>query len=119
MFVAVVPPELAVRVTNAEMFCVPDGVVPLIVKSAVVLPSSGMAVEVGLMVMEETSSATVAVVVPVIDPEDAVMVDVPTETPVSRPPVVIVATVGSELDQHTELPVQLVPPLKVPVLPSL
>jgi hypothetical protein len=29
------------------------------------------------------------------------------------------ATPGSELDQQTVFPVQLVPPLKVPVLPSL
>lgn len=73
----------------------------------------------GLIVIVVTVSAAVAVVVPVTEPEAAVIVDVPAETPVSNPPVVTVATVGSELDQQTELPVQLVPPFKVPVLPSL
>lgn len=61
---------------------------------------------------------TVAVVVPVMAPEAAVMVDVPEETPVSSPPVEMVATVVSELDQHTVLPLQLVPPVSVAVLPS-
>jgi hypothetical protein len=101
------------------MFCVPEGVVPIMTNVAAVFPSAGMPVELGVIVIEETFSATVAVVVPVIAPEAAVMVVVPTEIPVSRPPVLILATVGSELDQHTVLPVQLVPPVKVPVLPSL
>jgi len=47
------------------------------------------------------------------------MVDVPAESPVNRPPVEMDATVGSELDQQTVLPVQLVPALSDPVLPSL
>lgn len=119
MLVALVPPELTVSVTSAEIFCVPEGVVPLMVNSAAVVPSAGMAVEVGLIVIDETFSATVPVVVPFTEPEEAVIVVVPTETPVSSPPVLIVATVGSELDQQTEVPVQLVPPVRVPVLPSL
>jgi len=73
----------------------------------------------GDMIMEVTTSAAVAVVVAVIDPEAAVMVDVPAESPVNRPPVEMDATVGSELDQQTVLPVQLVPALSDPVLPSL
>jgi len=73
----------------------------------------------GVIVIEETVSATVAVVVPVMEPEEAVMVVVPADTPASRPPVVTVATVVSELDQQTVLPVQLVPPFKVLLLPSL
>lgn len=62
---------------------------------------------------------TVAVVVALAVPEDAVMVLVPAETPVSRPPPVMVATVGVSLDQHTVVPVQLVPPVKVRELPLL
>jgi len=106
-------------VIKDEIFCVPDCVAPMIVKVAAVMPSAGIAVEVGLIVIEDTASATVAVVVPVTVPEEAVIVEVPTETPVSRPPTLIVATVGSELDQHTVVPVQLVPPFNVALLPSL
>jgi hypothetical protein len=113
------PGRVGVSVTKDEIFSVPDGVVPMMMNTAAVLPSAGIAVEVGLIVIEDTFSATVAVVVPVTDPEAAVMVDVPTATPVSRPPTLIVATVGSELDQHTVEPVQLVPPFKVALLPSL
>jgi hypothetical protein len=51
-------------------------------------------------------------------PEAAVMVDVPGATPVTSPPVVMVATVVSELDQHTVFPLQLVPPFNVDVLLS-
>lgn len=60
----------------------------------------------------------VAVVVPVMAPEAAVMVAVPEATPVSNPPVVMVAVDVSELDQQTVFPLQLVPPVKVCVLPS-
>ena len=56
---------------------------------------------------------TVAVVVAVAVPDAAVMVVVPAETPVSVPLVLIVATLGVELDQHTVSPVQLVPPESV------
>src|SRR6202046_3729853 len=62
---------------------------------------------------------TVAVAVALAVPEDAVMVLVPAEIPVSRPPVVMLATVGVALDQHTVVPLQLVPPVKVIALPLL
>jgi hypothetical protein len=75
---------------------------------------------VGVTVRFVTSpKVTVPVAVPVTAPEAAVIVVVPCETPVRRPPVEMDATLGSELDQQTVFPVQLVPPLKVPVLPSL
>jgi hypothetical protein len=61
----------------------------------------------------------VAVVVALAVPEAAVMVLVPAATPVSNPPVEIVATPGVSLDQHTVVPVQLVPPLKVRAFPLL
>jgi hypothetical protein len=101
------------------MFCWPDCVVPLIVKVAASVPLAVMPADAGVMVIDDTFSATVAVVVPVAVPEEAVIVEVPTETPVRRPPTLMVATVGSELDQHTVEPVQLVPPFKVALLPSL
>src|SRR5271155_577114 len=91
----------------------------MMVNVAVETPSANTLADGGVMVIEDTLSATVAVVVPVTDPEAAVMVDVPTETPVNKPPVLMVATDGSELDQHTAVPVQLVPPVRVPLLPSL
>jgi hypothetical protein len=108
-----------VSVTSAEMFCWPEVVTPMIVNCAALVPLAVIPADAGVIVIEETVSATVAVVVPVIDPEEAVMVDVPAETPVSMPPVVTVATAGSELDQQTVLPVQLVPPFRVLLLPSL
>jgi hypothetical protein len=102
------------------MFCWPEDVTPIIVKIAEVTPPSAVIPAVaGVIVIEDTVSETVAVVVPVIDPEEAVMVDVPADTPASRPPVVTVATAVSELDQQTVLPVQLVPPFRVLLLPSL
>jgi hypothetical protein len=114
-----VPLSEAASVTSADMFCVPDCVVPSMVNVAAVLPSAGTPAEGGLMVIEDTVSATVAVVVPVTDPEAAVIVAVPAETPVKTPPVLMVATDVSELDQQATLPVQLVPPVRLPVLPSL
>jgi len=62
---------------------------------------------------------TVALVVALAVPDAAVIVLVPAETPVSSPPVEIVATLGVSLDQHTVVPVQLVPPLKVSGFPLL
>lgn len=62
--------------------------------------------------------STVACVVPLMAPEAAVMVAVPWATPVADPLVVMVTTVVSELDQQTVLPLQLVPPVRVDVLPS-
>jgi len=114
-----VPFSDAASVTSADMFCVPDCVVPLMVNVAAVLPSAGTPAEGGLMVMADTVSATVAVVVPVTAPEAPVIVAVPAETPAKTPPVLMVATEVSELDQHTTLPVQLVPPVRLLVLPSL
>ena len=62
---------------------------------------------------------TVAVVVALAVPDAAVMVAVPAETPFRAPPVLTVATLVSELDQHTVVPVQLVPPVSVIALPLL
>ena len=112
-FGTAVPFCSGVSVTSAEMFCWPEDVTPVIVKSAASVPLAVIPAVAGVIVMEETVSATVAVVVPVMVPEEAVMVAVPAETPASMPPVVMVATVVSELDQHTVLPVQFVPPFRV------
>jgi hypothetical protein len=65
------------------------------------------------------AKVTVAVVVAVAVPDAAVIVLVPAATAVNRPPVVSVATVGSELDQQTVVPVQLVPAVKVSGFPLL
>ena len=62
--------------------------------------------------------STVAVAVPVMAPEAAVMVAVPWPTPFANPPVLMLTTVVSELDQQTVLPLQLVPPVRVDVVPS-
>ena len=76
--------------------------------------------ELGLTTMLVTSPRlTVAVVVPVAVPDAAVIVAVPTAIPFSRPPVVIVATLESELDQHTVVPEQLVPPVRATEFPLL
>jgi hypothetical protein len=80
----------------------------------------GTLIEVGetrMLVMFER--ATVAVAVAVAVPEDAVMVAVPTVTPFSSPPVLMVAMLGVPLDQHTVVPVQLVPAVRVSALPLL
>jgi hypothetical protein len=61
----------------------------------------------------------VAVVVALAVPEAAVIVLVPAETPVSNPLFDTVATEGVALDQHTVVPVQLVPPVKVSGFPLL
>src|ERR1700739_4188316 len=65
------------------------------------------------------AKVTVAVVVALAGPEAAVRVLVPAATGVSRPPVLSVATVGSEVDQHTVVPEQLVPALRVIEFPLL
>lgn len=61
----------------------------------------------------------VAVVVAVAVPEAALIVLVPAETPFNRPPAVMVATLGVELDQQTVVPVQLVPAVRVMAFPLL
>jgi hypothetical protein len=110
--------------------------VTLAVTSTVVPPAVAVAVKQSLPVAIEFSArlkevtgpttmfvtlprVTVAVAVALAVPEDAVMVLVPAEIPVSRPPVVMLATVGVALDQHTVVPLQLVPPVKVIALPLL
>jgi hypothetical protein len=62
-------------------------------------------------------SVTVMVALPLKVPEEPVMLDVPGETPVTRPLVLLtVATVGVALFQNTpEVIVLVVPSLKVPV----
>src|SRR6516225_7765225 len=84
----------------------------LAVKQVVAVELTGRVVDVGLTTMLVTfPRVTVTVVVAVAVPEAAVMVLVPAETPFTNPPVVIVAALGVALDQHTVVPVQLVPPL--------
>jgi len=114
----------------------PGTQVTLAVTSTVVPPAVALAVRQSFPVATEFSGrlkevtgpttmlvtlprVTVAVAVALAVPEDAVIVVVPAETPVSRPPVVMVATVGVPLDQHTVVPLQLVPPVKVIALPLL
>jgi hypothetical protein len=81
---------------------------------------SGRLTLVGLSVIAVTSlSVTVALAVAVALPEDAVTVALPVAMPLSRPPLVMVTVLVSELDQHTVVPVQLVPPVRVYVFPSL
>ena len=77
-------------------------------------------IELGLITRFVTfPKVTVAVVVAVAVPDAADMVLVPAETPVSSPPAEIVATLGVELDQHTVVPEQLVPPVRVIAFPLL
>jgi hypothetical protein len=71
------------------------------------------------MILVTFARVTVAVAVAVAVPDAAVMVLVPAETPVNVPPALIVATLGVSLDQHTVVPVQLVPPVRVMGSPKL
>lgn len=94
--------------------------VAVAVKHVVAVELTGSVMEVGLITTLVTlPRVTVAVVVAVAVPEAAVMVLVPADTPVSRPPVLMVAMLGVALDQHTVVPVQLVPPVRVSALPLL
>jgi hypothetical protein len=104
--------------------CCPPAVAVAIKQSfPVAIELSGMLKEVmpfGPRTMVVTfPRVTVAVVVALAVPDAALMVLVPAETPVNSPPAVIVATLGVPLDQHTVVPVQLVPPLKVSGFPLL
>jgi hypothetical protein len=72
-----------------------------------------------IMMFVTLARVTVAVVVALAVPDAAVIVDVPAETPVSKPPVLTVATAGVSLDQQTVVPVQLVPPVSVSAFPLL
>jgi hypothetical protein len=109
--------HVAVAVTS----CVPPPeTVAVAVKQSVAVELSARLTLVGLTVSWVTlPSVIVAVAVPVALPEDAVIVALPTARPFSKPPLVIVAVLVSELDQHTVVPVQLVPPVRVYVFPSL
>jgi hypothetical protein len=84
------------------------------VKQTVAVELTGSVVLPGLTVSAVTSpNVTVALAVALAVPEFAVMVALPTEIPFSSPPLVMVAMVVSELDQHTVVPVQVVPPVRV------
>jgi hypothetical protein len=85
-----------------------------------VAPSPKLNPEFGVTAILATLlKVTVAVVVALAVPDAAVMVAVPAEIPFRAPPVLIVATLVLELDQHTVVPVQLVPPVSVRGLPLL
>jgi hypothetical protein len=108
--------QVTLEVTGTD---VPPAVA-VAVKHVVAVELTGRVIDVGLTRMLVTlPRVTVAVVVAVAVPEAAVMVLVPAETPVSKPPVLMVATLGVALDQHTVVPVQLVPPVSVRELPLL
>jgi hypothetical protein len=103
--------QVAVAVTSCSG---PLERVAITVKQVVAVELSGRLTVPGVTVRAVTSpSVTVALAVALAVPEDAVMVALPTEIPFSSPPVVMVAMVVSELDQHTLVPEQLVPPLRV------
>jgi hypothetical protein len=90
------------------------------IRHVVAVELSGSVMELGVTTMAVTlPRVTVAVVVALAVPEAAVIVLVPAETPANRPPLVMVATLGVALDQHTVVPVQLVPPVRVSALPLL
>lgn len=94
--------------------------VALAVKQVVAVELTGSDMESGVTTMLVTlPRVTVAVVVALAVPDEAVTVLVPAETPDSNPPVEIVATVGVSLDQHTVEPVQLVPAVRVSAFPLL
>lgn len=74
----------------------------------------GMLTLVGLRVIAVTlPSVTVALAEAVAAPEDAVIVALPVAIPFSNPPVVMVTVPVSLLDQHTVVPVQLVPGVRL------
>jgi hypothetical protein len=84
------------------------------VKHVVAVELTGRLTEPGVTVKAVTSpNVMVALAVALAVPEDAVIVALPTVIPFSSPPEVIVAILGSELDQQTEVPEQVVPPVKV------
>lgn len=110
----------ACQVTLEVTSTVDPPAVALAVRHVVAVELSGRVMESGVITTLVTfPSVTVAVVVALAVPDAAVIVLVPAETPVSTPPAVIVATVGVSLDQHTVVPVQLVPPVKVSAFPLL
>lgn len=79
---------------------------------AVVVEPNGAIALLGLMVIAVTLfNTTTTVVVPVVAPDDAEMVAVPEDTPVTNPVELIEAIVSSEEDQKT-------PEVNVFVLPS-
>jgi hypothetical protein len=84
------------------------------VKQVVAVELSGRLTEVGETVIAVTlPRVTVALAVALAVPEDAVIVALPTVSPFSSPPLVMVAMLVSELDQQTVVPEQVVPPVKV------
>jgi len=110
----------ATQVTLAVTSTVVPPAVALAVRHWVAVELTVRVIELGWTRMLVTlPKVTVAVVVALAVPDAAVMVLVPAETPVTRPPALIVATLGVALDQHTVVPVQLVPPVKVSALPLL
>jgi hypothetical protein len=109
--------QVAVAVTSCSG---PLESVASAVKQVVAVELSGRLTEVGLTVIAVTlPRVTVALAVALAVPDDAVIVALPTVIPFSSPPEVIVAVLGSELDQQTDVPEQVVPPVRVYEFPSL
>lgn len=107
-----------VTLAETSMLCPPA--LAIAVKQVVAVELTGSVAELGVTVTLVTfPKVTVAVAVALAVPEDAVIVLVPAEMPLSRPPVLIVATVGVSLDQQTVVPVQLVPAVRVKAFPLL
>jgi hypothetical protein len=103
--------QVAVAVTSCGS---PDESVASTVKQVVAVALTGRLDVPGLTVKAVTSpKVMVALAVALAVPEFAVIVALPTEIPLSNPPLVMVAIVVSELDQHTLVPVQVVPPVRV------
>lgn len=108
------------HVTLAETSTDCPPALAIALKQVVAVELSGSVAELGVTrTLVTFPRVTVAVAVALAVPEDAVMVLVPAEIPFSRPPVVIVATLGVSLDQQTVVPVQLVPAVKVIAFPLL
>lgn len=117
-----VVPVIQVTLEVTSMLVCPPAVARAFKQSApVAVEFAGMLNELlGLRTILVTlASVTVAVVVALAVPDAAVMVLVPCEIPVIVPPVLIVATLGVALDQHTTVPVQVVPPVSVSGFPLL
>ena len=104
--------QVAVAVTSCSG--PPLESVAMAVKQTVAVALVGRLVLPGVTVNAVTSpKVIVALAVALAVPEFAVIVALPTEIPFSNPPLVMVAIVVSELDQHTLVPEQVVPPVRV------
>jgi len=101
--------------TEAVMSCVVLSLKVPIAVNCLVVPTAMLELAGVTVIENRVAPVTLRVAVPVTEPEVALMVAVPTPTPVDKPAELIVATVDGDDDHATEVSTCVLPSSKLPI----